>query len=96
MFTIDITESAGLADIGSHTRKIKMVISRRLKMKNPMPYFRCVVCHRDPEPNNENGNSYGRYGNRAVVCKHCRRKNLTLLKKMIENHRLDEYNGKGV
>ena len=51
-------------------------------MKNPIPYITCVVCKRDPEPNNKNGNSYGRYGNRSMVCKHCRRRNATIIKNM--------------
>lgn len=40
-------------------------------MKNPIPYFRCVVCRGDPEPGT---GRYGRYGNRSMVCKYCKKK----------------------
>lgn len=36
-----------------------------------MSYVRCVLCLRDPEAHT---GKYGRYGNRAMVCKYCRKK----------------------
>ncbi len=42
-------------------------------------YIRCVVCKRDPEPGP--GKPYGRYGNRCMVCKYCRKRVHTQLEK---------------